>query len=232
MVTDMGITPKVGSKIQPAYRLAVARTVMLDALEPAVARAFERSLATLRAAGAQIDEIGLNETAELAAIQATGGFSAAESYAWHRELLATRANDYDPRVATRIRRGATMMAHEYLDLLQARQRWIRSMELALRGYDAVLSPTVPILAPLLADVAPATGTDPAADTARDEAFFRANALLLRNTSVVNMLDGCALSLPCHTPDELPVGLMIWHAAGRDDPVLNIGLRIEELLQIQ
>ena len=215
-----------------AYRLAVARTVMLDALEPAVARAFERSLATLRAAGAQIDEIGLNETAELATIQATGGFSAAESYAWHRELLATRAKDYDPRVATRIRRGATMMAHEYLDLLQARQRWIRSMGLALRGYDAVLSPTVPILAPLLANVAPATGTDPAADTARDEAFFRANALLLRNTSVVNMLDGCALSLPCHTPDELPVGLMIWHAAGRDDPVLNIGLRIEELLQIQ
>jgi aspartyl-tRNA(Asn)/glutamyl-tRNA(Gln) amidotransferase subunit A len=216
-----------------AYRLAVARTVMLDALEPAVARAFERSLAMLaRVAGAQIDEIDLNETAELAGIQATGGFSAAESYAWHRELLATRANDYDPRVATRIRRGATMMAHEYLDLLQARQRWIRSMELALRGYDAVLSPTVPILGPLLAEVAPATGTDPAADAARDEAFFRANALLLRNTSVVNMLDGCALSLPCHTPDELPVGLMIWHGAGRDDTVLNLGLRIEEILQIQ
>jgi aspartyl-tRNA(Asn)/glutamyl-tRNA(Gln) amidotransferase subunit A len=215
-----------------AYRLAVARAVMLDALEPAVARAFERSLATLRASGAQIDEIDLNEISDLAGIQATGGFSAAESYAWHRELLATRANDYDPRVATRIRRGATMMAHEYIDLLQARQRWIRSMEQALQGYDAVLSPTVPILAPLLADVAPATGTDPAADTARDEAFFRANALLLRNTSVVNMLDGCALSLPCHTADELPVGLMIWHAAGHDDPVLNIGLRIEELLQIQ
>jgi aspartyl-tRNA(Asn)/glutamyl-tRNA(Gln) amidotransferase subunit A len=215
-----------------AYRLAVARTVMLDALEPAVARAFERSLAMLRALGAQIDEIDLNETAELAGIQATGGFSAAESYAWHRELLATRSNDYDPRVATRIRRGATMMAHEYLDLLQARQRWIRSMELALRGYDAVLSPTVPILGPLLAEVAPASGTDPAADAARDEAFFRANALLLRNTSVVNMLDGCALSLPCHTPDELPVGLMIWHGAGRDDTVLNLGLRIEEILQIQ
>ena len=76
----------------------------------------------------------------------------------------------------------------------------------------------------MADVAPGE--------ARDAAFLKANALVLRNTSVVNMLDGCALSLPCHTPDELPVGLMIWHAAGRDDPVLNIGLRIEELLQIQ
>jgi aspartyl-tRNA(Asn)/glutamyl-tRNA(Gln) amidotransferase subunit A len=69
----------------------------------------------------------------------------------------------------------------------------------------------------------APGTD------RDEAFFRVNALLLRNTSVVNMLDGCALSLPCHTPDELPVGLMVWHGAMRDDPILNLSLQIEQLL---
>ena len=215
-----------------AYRLAVARTVLLDGLEPAVARAFERALGTLRAAGARIDEIVLAETAELAGIQSTGGFSAPESYAWHRNLLATRAGDYDPRVAVRIQRGATMRAHEYIDLIHSRKHWIKAMEQALSGYDAVLSPTVPIVAPLLAEVAPATGADAAADAARDQAFFNANGLLLRNTSVVNMLDGCALSLPCHAPDELPVGLMVWHAGGRDDAVLNLGLRIEESLQIQ
>ncbi len=65
---------------------------------------------------------------------------------------------------------------------------------------------------------------------RDEAFFRLNALLLRNTSVVNMLDGCAISIPCHAPDELPVGMMVWAGAMRDDPVLNIALQIEQLLQ--
>ena len=78
--------------------------------------------------------------------------------------------------------------------------------------------------PLLSDVAPGE--------ARDAAFFQANALVLRNTSVVNMLDGCALSLPCHVRGELPVGLMVWQAAGRDDAVLNVGQRIEELLQKQ
>ena len=46
----------------------------------------------------------------------------------------------------------------------------------------------------------------------DEAFFATNALLLRNPSVVNYLDGCALSLPCQAPDELPVGLMVWAPA--------------------
>ena len=96
------------------------------------------------------------------------------------------------------------------------------MDRALQGYDAVLSPTVPMVAPPLADVAP--GAE------RDDAFFRVNALLLRNTSVVNMLDGCAVSIPCHLPDELPVGLMIWAGAMRDDTVLNIALKIEQLLQ--
>ena len=65
---------------------------------------------------------------------------------------------------------------------------------------------------------------------RDDAFFRINTLLLRNPSVVNMLDGCALSLPCHVEGELPVGLMIWHAALHDDAVLAIALQAERELQ--
>ena len=64
---------------------------------------------------------------------------------------------------------------------------------------------------------------------RDAAFFKINALLLRNTSVVNMLDGCAISIPCHAPSELPVGLMIWAPAMADDTVLNIALQVENSL---
>jgi aspartyl-tRNA(Asn)/glutamyl-tRNA(Gln) amidotransferase subunit A len=204
------------------YRLCVARTGMLDGLDPTVARAFERSLQRLRDAGARIDEIALDEIRDLGSIQSTGGFSAAESYAWHRTLLAKSGAGYDPRVAARIERGAAMKAYEYVDLLNARRDWIAKVERTLSGYDAVLSPTVPIVAPPIASVAPGA--------AQDDEFFRVNAQLLRNTSVVNMLDGCALSLPCHAPDELPVGLMLWHGALRDDAVLNIGLQIEEFLQ--
>ncbi|KAB2887698.1 MAG: EamA family transporter, partial [Burkholderiaceae bacterium] len=215
-----------------AWRLAVPTTTFLDGMEPAVATAFGRTLQALRGAGARITEIALPELADLAHINATGGFSATESYAWHRPLLATQAHRYDPRVRSRIERGAGMSAADYIDLLHARRAWISRMEAALAGFDALLSPTVPIVAPTIASVAPADGTDPAQDAARDAEFFRANGLLLRNTSVVNMLDGCALSLPCHAAGELPVGLMVWHAALHDDPVLNIGLRIEEALQKQ
>jgi len=204
------------------YRLAVTPTLMADGMDATVARAFERTLQTLRAAGARIEEIALPELGELAGIQASGGFSAAESYSWHRHLLKDRAVQYDPRVAARIQRGAAMSAADYIELLQARRNWIARMEQALQGFDAVLSPTVPIVAPPLAEVAP--GAE------RDEAFFRINGLLLRNPSVVNMLDGCAISLPCHASDELPVGLMAWHGAMRDDAILNIALQIENLLQ--
>ncbi len=203
------------------YRLAVAKTLMLDDLEPAVARAFERSIEALRAAGATVTEIDLAAIKDLGAIQAGGGFSAAESYAWHRQLLATDGERYDPRVRVRIEKGAAMKAWEYLDLVVARRDWIARVEQALRGYDAVLSPTVPIVAPPIATVAP--GED------RDAEFMRVNALLLRNTSVVNMLDGCAISLPCHEADELPVGLMLWHGAMHDDTILNIAQQAQAAL---
>ena len=200
------------------YRLAVVGTTMQDTLDPSVARAFERSLQSLRAAGARIDTMALTELAELPAINATGGFSAAESYAWHRDLLARKQSVYDPRVAARMERGASMSAADYIALHQARRDWVARMEQRLAGYDALLSPTAPIVAPLIASVA-----------SDDAEFFRVNAQLLRNTSVVNMLDGCAISIPCQAPGELPVGLMLWNVALRDDTVLNIAAQCEALL---
>lgn len=216
-----GRTVKSSDVPLSGYRLAIARTSMLDALDDTVARAFERSLKTLRDAGATVEEIELGAIRDLGTIQATGGFSAAESYAWHRSLLAKAGERYDPRVRTRIERGAGMKAFEYIDLVHARRAWIARVVDALRGFDAVLSPTVPIVAPPIAQVAP--GAE------RDEEFFRLNALLLRNTSVVNMLDGCAISIPCHIPGELPAGLMIWQSAMHDDTVLNIAWQAEAAL---
>ena len=205
------------------YRLAIPTSLMLDHLSPHVQRVWQRSLGMLASAGAQLTEIRLPELNELAGLLSTGGFSAAESFAWHRQLLAQDAAHYDPRVAQRIQRGAQMTAFEYLDLQQMRQQWIARMQQAMTGFDALLSPTVPITAPTIASVAP--GAE------RDDAFFAANTLLLRNTSVVNMLDGCALSLPCHQPDELPVGMMVWQGPMTDDAVLNVSLAVEHHLKM-
>lgn len=202
----------------PRWRLGVARELMQDSLDPVVARAFERALQRLRAAGAQIEDISLPALPDVSGLQAQGGLPAAESWAWHRRRLATRESAYDPRVAVRIKRGAGITAADYLDLLAARERWIGDISASLAGIDAVISPTVALPAPEL---------KPLLDS--DELFFATNALLLRNTSVVNLLDGCALSLPCHEPDELPVGLMLWNSALRDTELLAIGETIEPLV---
>lgn len=89
---------------------------------------------------------------------------------------------------------------------------------ALRGFDAMLSPTVPIVAPPIAAL-----------ESSDDEFFRVNALLLRNPSVVNLLDGCAISLPCHEAGDAPVGLMLWAGADADSALLDAALAIESAL---
>jgi amidase/aspartyl-tRNA(Asn)/glutamyl-tRNA(Gln) amidotransferase subunit A len=189
---------------------------MLDALDTTVAHAFERSLARLRAAGATLVDVAL--PASDAPASSSGQISAAEAWAWHRGRLDARQHDYDPRVLARIRSGSGMAAADYIDRLQARRRWIAEVEALALGFDAFVSPTVPMVAPPLQ---PLLGDD--------EAFFATNALLLRNPSAVNHLDGCALSLPCQAPDELPVGLMVWAPALHDDTVLDVSLAIEHAL---
>jgi len=205
-----------------SYRLAVPTSLMLDGLSAGVQQAWERSLSQLSKAGAHIEETPMAQINELAGLLTTGGFSAAESFTWHRKLLATDEAHYDPRVAARILRGANMKAFEYLDLQMGRATWIARMQSALSTYDAALSPTTPIHGPSLDSVAP--GAE------RDEAFFLANGLLLRNTSLVNMLDGCALSLPMHQVGELPSSMMVWQGPMQDDSVLNISLLIESTLR--
>ena len=211
-------TPQPLARPLRGLRLAVPQTVMVDGLDADVSRAFEHTLALLRAGGAQIDDIALAPLAELSGLQAQGGFTAAESWSWHRARLLQREADYDPRVAQRIRRGEAMSAADYIDLLHARAHWIARVQAEMAGYDALLSPTVPMVAPPLA---------PLVDN--DKRFFAINTLMLRNASPVNMLDGCALSLPCHAPGQMPVGLMVWGSAMADDVVLGVSLEIEAAL---
>jgi amidase/aspartyl-tRNA(Asn)/glutamyl-tRNA(Gln) amidotransferase subunit A len=84
----------------------------------------------------------------------------------------------------------------------------------------------------IASVAPGNGHDAAQDAARDAEFFRVNALMLRNTSVVNLLDGCAISLPNQPRGGLPTGLMLWHGANFDASILHIALQIEQCARLQ
>ena len=199
-------------------RLAVPTNIVQDGMDSHVAASFRAALSRLSAAGALLEEIVAPEFDQLASINATGGLSSAEAWTWHRALIERAGDRYDPRVLSRIRRGQTMTAADLLELLEARVRWIASLEERIAGFDALLMPTVPIVAPTFAELA------------EDDAYYRTNALILRNPTFINFLDGCALSLPCQAPGTAPVGLMIAAAGGRDRNVLSLGMAVEALLQ--
>jgi aspartyl-tRNA(Asn)/glutamyl-tRNA(Gln) amidotransferase subunit A len=213
-----GEEPTVPEAVPPeGLRIGIARTVMLDDLDAAVATAFERAVSTLSCAGARIVELPLEILADYARINVKGGLPVAEAFAWHEKLLARRGRDYDPRIRTRIERGREMTAAEYIRLIAARADFIRRFDAETEGFDALVMPTVPMTAP------------PIAAFARDEDYARLNMKLLRNTAIVNFLDRCALTLPIQPAGSAPVGLMVVGRHGEDRRLLAIGTGIEEKL---
>jgi aspartyl-tRNA(Asn)/glutamyl-tRNA(Gln) amidotransferase subunit A len=198
-------------------RLAVPQTVVLEGLDQDVGRAFGAALSALSRAGARISEIALDELAELGQVNAKGGFVCAEAYAVHRPLMKVKAKDYDPFVLTRIERGKEQDAADYIELMWTRADMIRRLNAVTAPYDALVMPTVPMIAPTVRELENA-------DAAR-----RANALLLRNTVIANFFDRCAVSIPCHKAGEAPVGLMLMGENGADRRLLAIAAAVEKLV---
>ncbi|MDF2097171.1 amidase [Aquibaculum arenosum] len=209
--------PELTARPLRSLRFALPRHYMLEEMDETVAAAFSSALTRLSSAGVTIEEIDFPELDELPALGAKGGFPAAESWHWHRELLGRAGERYDPRVRSRIERGAAMTAADYIDLLEGRRALIQAAERRLRDWDALLTPTVPIVAPRIDSLE------------SDEAYTRLNLLILRNPTVGNMLDLCGISLPCHPPGSLPVGLMLMGRNGNDADLLRQAAAVEGLL---
>jgi aspartyl-tRNA(Asn)/glutamyl-tRNA(Gln) amidotransferase subunit A len=199
-------------------RLAVPTTLVFDQADVHVTGSVAAAIARLTEAGARVEEIAIPEFDALGGLNAKGGLIAAEAWAWHHALIARAGDRYDPRVVSRIRRGMAMTAADYIELLEARRAWIAAVETRIAGFDALLMPTVPLIAPRIDDV-----------SASDDVYFATNALMLRNPTLINFLDGCALSVPCHASGTAPVGLMIAGAGGQDRRILSIGLAVEQTL---
>ncbi|MBX6368470.1 MAG: amidase [Rhodospirillales bacterium] len=192
-----GEPPSVPEPIGPAgLHLAVPKTLVLDDLDRDVGTSFERALGALSRAGARITEIDMPELREVVEANAKGGFSPVEALAWHEELLASRGEEYDPRVRTRIERGRSMTGADYVRLGRRRAELVARAGRTTEGYDALVLPTCAIIAPRMDEIA------------EDEGFWKRNALLLRNTSLFNFLDRCAATLPMHRPGDAPTGLML------------------------
>jgi aspartyl-tRNA(Asn)/glutamyl-tRNA(Gln) amidotransferase subunit A len=221
-VLDAVLANETVTPLQPrpirGMRLAVPTTVALDELDDATARTFERALEVLSRQGALIERIAVPEFLDVAQMNDKGGFAAAESFAWHRYLIASKGDVYDPRVSMRILRGKSLSAADYIDLMGARKSLIARAAARLAPYDALILPTTANTPPRIADLAD------------DKAFTKANLLSLRNCTLINMIDGCSISLPAHRESEVPVGLMLAAAGGADRRIFELAAGMEVVIR--
>lgn len=223
-ILDAALTGKPGAALSPAslqgVALGVPTTGLLDDLDRDVARSFQRSLQALSAAGATIVERPLPALGDVDYVGISAGIVAAEAHWWHEPLIATRAPLYDSEILSILRAGGEVSGLDYVRLRRQRRRGAARIEEALQQYDYVLMPTVPVVAPILQSLA--------GDRVQS---MLTNALLLRNPSLVNFLDWCALTLPCHRRGEAPVGLTVAAPRGHDAMLLAIGASIQKCLAV-
>jgi len=199
-------------------RLGRVETYVQDDLDADVAQAYATALERLQAAGIGIEALAAPELADIPQMMREVSFSSAEAAAWHAPFLAAgRADEYDPRVLIRIRAGESMKAPAYVRLIEQRRALIRSIAQRMSGLDALIWPTVPFTAPTLESLAD------------DGAYHCANARALRNSTVANLLDGCAISIPCSGAGA-PVGLTLAALQGCDDHLLQIAATAQSILQ--
>jgi aspartyl-tRNA(Asn)/glutamyl-tRNA(Gln) amidotransferase subunit A len=199
--------------------LAVPRNVVFDGIDPVVAATFERALSRLSAAGARIEQVAFPALDEVAPANAAGGLAAPEAFAWHRRLLADKGDGYDPMVRKRILRGAQMSLPDYLDIVAARAAIGLRANAQTARFDALLMPTCPLLPPPIAAL-----------EADESEYTRVNTLQLRNCTLGNFLDRCAISLPCHAPGEAPVGLMLMGETMGDARLFAVAAGVEAALR--
>ena len=197
-------------------RIGIVQGAPLENLDETVGKRFPDAISRLRKAGTHMSDETLSLLGDMAQVNSKGGVQPAEAFTVHRDLLSRRADAIDPNVRVRLERSRNITAADYIDMVRQRARLIRLMDERLADLDVLALPTTPMVAPTMQEVASA-----------DE-FARKNAMLLRNTVIVNFFDLCAIALPLPREGGLPTSLMLVARNGQDRRLFRIAAAVERL----
>ena len=209
------LAPEAGT-----LRLGVLSNYVLDGMDKVVASAYQAALDSLAKSGVQLVDVTLPDLERLPTLNARGGIVAAEAYRHHADLLAERYDLYDPRVNVRLIKAREQDSGEYEDLLRIRAEMIEAAAKITEPFDALVMPTVPIVPPRFSEFDD------------DSEYGRLNLLTLRNPTIGNFLDRCAISIPMTPRGEAPAGLMLMGPAMGDAALFDCATIVEQIVRPQ
>jgi aspartyl-tRNA(Asn)/glutamyl-tRNA(Gln) amidotransferase subunit A len=193
-----------------SLRVGVLREYFFDDLDPEVAATMEHALKGIETLVAEMKEVKLN-------VPADRTLQAAESYAYHAENVGKTPELYQAETRRRIRSGEAITAAQYIKSRRELDEARRSIAQVFADVDVLVSPTMPMPAPAIADLK----ADPGA-------LRPAELKLLRNTRPFNVWGLPAISVPCgFTQNGLPIGLQIAGPHWREDLVLRLAHAYEQ-----
>jgi aspartyl-tRNA(Asn)/glutamyl-tRNA(Gln) amidotransferase subunit A len=189
-------------------------------LQPEVRQPFDRATTRLAEAGATLVDGEVADTARIATVYVN--IVLPEAAAWHASTIDLWPDRYTPPVLARLQSGRAILAVDYIQALEARTTLRAAVDAALEGCDALILPTLPIVAPTLGEadvvVDPETG-----------ARLPIRTAMLKHTQLFNLTGHPAITLPLSTGNGWPVGLQIVGRLGETDRLLEIAAACEKIV---
>ncbi|MGB1311742.1 MAG: amidase family protein [Leucothrix sp.] len=203
--------PQLSTADPNTLHLLIPEGIVMQDLDPEVEAAFNHSIARMEASGITITRQPVDAIDQAVDMFLNRNTVIYEAWQLHQTLMESHGDEYDPYVYSRVISGQTVNEAEqqarYAEKAQLKIQFNQAMQ-AL-NIDALVYPTVPCIPPQVTET-----DDP-------ENIGRVNLRCLRNTSSINYVDGCAISLPCHQAGTAPVGLMLGSVHGDDERLLEI-----------
>jgi len=181
----------------PTLRVGVPRAFFFDDLNPEIAAAIEKAIQVFTSLHHEIRDIKLE-------VPTDRTLASAEAYAYHKEFINSSPELYQPATLARIRSGANISVNDALRASADLQASRHDIQEIFNEVDVLLTPTVPIPPPLIADL-----------REHPEDLRSQELIMLRNTRPFNVWGIPTISVPCgFTKDGGPIGLQLaaapWH----------------------
>jgi aspartyl-tRNA(Asn)/glutamyl-tRNA(Gln) amidotransferase subunit A len=211
------IAPRRADADRP-LRLAIPAHSFCENLDAPIAADFESNKQQITNAGHRLETVDLSFLER--SVFAIRAIVSAEAHAIYGDSLSLLEDIGDPHVLSRIRFAETLSATDLQDAYAARANAVEQFSRAMIDFDALLAPTIAMETPTISETS--------------AHFDRINPAILRNTGLINLVDGCALTLPTASPARCrtPAALMICQANGKDNQVLAVAGLLEKLLKPQ